>query len=126
MEYIKIGEALKARDLFKEILTESPDYIGSYYHLAKCLVDLQEIEQAIQWYEKGMAAAKLAKDDHAYRELLAAMKTWSIRLNDHLISYQLNGKNLLAYKFSNYQIPLIQHNDLIFSIRNRVGKLCGS
>jgi hypothetical protein len=53
-------------------LTESPDYIGSYYHLAKCLVDLQEIEAAISWYEKGMAAAKLAKDDHAYRELQAA------------------------------------------------------
>ncbi len=72
LEYIKIGEALKARDLFIEILTESPDYIGSYYHLAKCLVDLQEIEAAISWYEKGMAAAKLAKDDHAYRELQAA------------------------------------------------------
>ncbi len=72
LEYIKIGEAIKARDLFLEILNESPDYIGSYYHLAKCLVDLQEIEAAISWYEKGMAAAKLAKDDHAYRELLAA------------------------------------------------------
>ena len=72
LEYIKIGEAQKARDLFIEILTESPDYIGSYYHLAKCLVDLQEIEAAITWYEKGMAAAKLAKDDHAYRELQAA------------------------------------------------------
>jgi Tfp pilus assembly protein PilF len=71
LEYIKIGEALKARDLFIAILTESPDYIGSYYHLAKCLVDLQEIEAAIGWYEKGMAA-KLAKDDHAYRELQAA------------------------------------------------------
>jgi hypothetical protein len=35
-------------------------------------VDLQEIEAAISWYEKGMAAAKLAKDDHAYRELQAA------------------------------------------------------
>ena len=72
MEYIKIGEALKAKDLFIEILTASPDYIGSYYHLAKCLVDLQEVESAISWYEKGMAAAKLAKEEHAYRELLAA------------------------------------------------------
>ena len=72
LEYSKIGEDLKARDLFLEILVDSPDYVGSYYHLAKCLVDLQEIEAAIQWYEKGMAEAKLAKDDHAYRELLAA------------------------------------------------------
>ena len=72
LEYIKIGEDLKARDLFIEILEETPDYIGSYYHLAKILEKLQEKDAAIEWYEKGMAAAKLAKDDHSYRELQAA------------------------------------------------------
>ena len=72
LEYIKIGEDLKARDLFLEILTESPDYIGSYYHLAKCLEKLEAREAAIEWYEKGMAAAKLAKDNHAYSELQSA------------------------------------------------------
>jgi tetratricopeptide (TPR) repeat protein len=72
LEYRKLGEEIKARDLFLEILTESPDYIGSYYHLAKCVEKLEEREQAISWYEKGMAATKLAKDYHAYRELQAA------------------------------------------------------
>ncbi len=72
LEYIKIGEDLKARDLFLAILAESPDYVGSYYHLAKCLEKLEDKSGAIEWYEKGMAAAKLAKDDHAYRELQAA------------------------------------------------------
>ena len=72
LEYSKLGDDVKARDLFLEILTESPDYIGSYYHLAKCLEKLEQREEAISWYEKGMAAAKLAKDDHAYRELQAA------------------------------------------------------
>ena len=72
LEYIKIGEDIKARDLFVQILTETPDYIGSYYHLAKILEKLQERSAAIEWYEKGMAAAKLVKDDHAYRELQAA------------------------------------------------------
>jgi hypothetical protein len=46
--------------------------VGSYYHLAKCLEALSEKEAAIEWYEKGMAACKLAKEDHAHRELLAA------------------------------------------------------
>jgi tetratricopeptide (TPR) repeat protein len=69
---IKIGELLKAKSLFIEILSEFPDYVGSYYHLAKCLEALSEREAAIEWYEKGLAATKLAKDDHAYRELLAA------------------------------------------------------
>ncbi len=72
LEYIKMKELQKARNLFLEILQESPDYVGSYYHLAKVLTLLQEKEAAIEWYEKGMAAAKLAKDDHAYRELQGA------------------------------------------------------
>ena len=72
LEYLKIGEDIKARDLFVAILTEWPDYIGSYYHLAKCLEKLADKDEAIIWYEKGMAAAKLAKDDHAYRELQGA------------------------------------------------------
>jgi tetratricopeptide (TPR) repeat protein len=72
LEYVKIGDLHKAKALFIEILTESSDYVGSYYHLAKCLETLSEKEAAIEWYEKGLAACKLAKEDHAYRELLAA------------------------------------------------------
>jgi tetratricopeptide (TPR) repeat protein len=72
LEYSKLGEDQKARDLYIDILNESPDYIGSYYHLAKCLERLGQHQEAIEWYEKGMAAAKLAKEDHAYRELQAA------------------------------------------------------
>ncbi|NCW11938.1 MAG: hypothetical protein EBV82_02025 [Chitinophagia bacterium] len=72
LEYLKLGEDLKAKELFMAVLSDSPEYIGSYYHLAKCLEKLADKEGAIDWYEKGMAAAKLAKDDHAYRELQAA------------------------------------------------------
>lgn len=54
------------------ILTQSPDYIGSYYHLAKLLEKMQEKQLAIEWYEKGMQAAKQAGDQHAYNELQAA------------------------------------------------------
>lgn len=72
LEYMKLGEDAAARELFEAILTESPDYVGSYYHLAKLLEKMEEREQAIQWYEKGMAAAKQAGDNHAYSELQAA------------------------------------------------------
>ena len=72
LEYIKIGEDSKARDLFVEILTDAPDYIGSYYHLAKLLEKLEQTDLAIKWYEQGMEAAKKAKDNHAYNELQAA------------------------------------------------------
>ncbi len=72
LEYIKIEENLQARVLFEDILTESPDYIGSYYHLAKLLEKLEQTDLAIKWYEQGMQAAKKAKDNHAYNELQAA------------------------------------------------------
>ena len=72
LEYIKIGEDPKARILFEEILFDSPDYVGSYYHLAKLLEKLEQTELAIKWYEKGMEAAKKANDNHAYNELQAA------------------------------------------------------
>ena len=72
MEYLKIGDDKQARELFEAILTASPDYIGSYYHLAKLLEKMQENTLAIEWYEKGMAAAKQAGDNHAYNELQAA------------------------------------------------------
>ena len=74
LEYIKIGEDLKARILFEEVLIDSPDYIGSYYHLAKLLEKMEKTELAIEWYEKGMLAAKEAKDNHAYNELQAALE----------------------------------------------------
>jgi Tfp pilus assembly protein PilF len=72
LEYIKIGGDQQAKELFTTILTESPDYVGSYYHLAKLLEKLELTQEAITWYEKGMEAAKAAKDQHAYNELQAA------------------------------------------------------
>jgi Tfp pilus assembly protein PilF len=72
LEYIKIGEDEKARELFEAILVASPDYIGSYYHLAKLLEKLEQPGLAIKWYELGMAEAKKAGDNHAYNELQAA------------------------------------------------------
>lgn len=72
LEYMKLGEAAAARELFEAVLTESPDYIGSYYHLAKLLEKMEQVPLAIQWYEKGMAEAKRAGDNHSYNELQAA------------------------------------------------------
>jgi Tfp pilus assembly protein PilF len=72
LEYIKLGNEAGARKLFETILTREPGYIGSYYHLAKLLERTGETEPAIQWYEKGMQAAKAAGDNHSYNELKAA------------------------------------------------------
>jgi len=72
LEYIKIEDDKTAREIFEEILTQDPGYIGSYYHLAKLLERTGDTNAAIQWYEKGMEAAKKAGDNHALGELRSA------------------------------------------------------
>jgi len=72
LEYIKAGDDATARNLFEQILSEDDRYIGSYYHLGKLLERNGESKLAIEWYEKGMKAAKQANDNHAYNELQSA------------------------------------------------------
>lgn len=72
LEYIKIGNDGEARKLFNEILVREPGYVGSYYHLGKLLERAGEAAEAINVYEKGMAEAKKAGDNHSYNELQGA------------------------------------------------------
>jgi len=72
LEYVKAGNDADARAMFEKILQNNPAYIGSYYHLGKLLERTGDTKAAIQWYEKGMAAAKAAADAHALNELRAA------------------------------------------------------
>jgi Tfp pilus assembly protein PilF len=72
LEYLKENKDIEAQQLFEAVLMDSPGYIGSYYHLGKLLEKKGETEKAIEWYEKGMQAAKAANDQHAYNELQAA------------------------------------------------------
>ena len=77
LEYIKKGNDEEARKLFVEILLREPTYIGSYYHLGRLLERTGENEKAIKIYEKGMAEARRAGDNHTYNELMAAYEELS-------------------------------------------------
>ena len=72
LEFIKIDNDTAAEQLLKAILTQSPEYIGSYYHLAKLLERKGDTQEAIQWCEQGLQAAKKQNDMHAYSELQSA------------------------------------------------------
>ena len=72
LEYIKLENDTEAKILFESILKDSPDYIGSYYHLGKLLERNGETNEAITCYEKGMDEAKKLNEQHAYTELQAA------------------------------------------------------
>lgn len=72
LEYVKLGDDAKARQLFEAVLERDPEYVGSYYHLAKLFERIEERDKAIEWYEKGMKKAKEKGDQHAYNELQSA------------------------------------------------------
>lgn len=72
LEHIKLGDDNAAKDLFTAVLEQSPDYTGSYYHLAKLLERQGDTTAAIGVYEKGMEACKKAGDIHALNELRMA------------------------------------------------------
>jgi Tfp pilus assembly protein PilF len=72
LEYIKLGDVTTARRLWEDLLAHDPAAVGSYYHLGKLLEGIGETTLALEWYEKGMAAAKAAGEKRAYNELQGA------------------------------------------------------
>ncbi|MES1214954.1 MAG: hypothetical protein ABUT20_05525 [Bacteroidota bacterium] len=72
LEYVKAGDDADAKKLFEDLLTRDAGYVGSYYHLGKLLERINETEDAVKWYEKGMTEAKKAGDMHAFGELRGA------------------------------------------------------
>lgn len=74
LEYSKLGDDETARDYFQGVLSANPNYVGTYYHLAKLLERNGDEQGAIQVYEKGMEVAKSAGDQHALGELRGALE----------------------------------------------------
>ena len=72
LEYIKIEEDEKAKQLFQNLLQDDDSYVGSYYHLAKLLERNDRFDEAKEVYERGMLKAKECGDMHTYNELRTA------------------------------------------------------
>lgn len=72
LEFIKLGDDARARELLEGLLGADPGYVGSYYHLGKLLERVGAVSLAVEWYEKGMGVAKAAGEQQAYNELRGA------------------------------------------------------
>ena len=68
-EYLRLNETEKALDYYENLVTNHPDYVGTYYHLGKLYEALNRKEDAIITYEKGMDIARKLRDNHALSEL---------------------------------------------------------
>jgi tetratricopeptide (TPR) repeat protein len=70
MEFVKTGQFERAMDQFGVVLTNDPSYAAAYYHGGQTLEKLGKLDQARDYYRRGIAAAR---DPHARSELEAAL-----------------------------------------------------
>ena len=70
MEYVKAGDPAGAVSEFEALLAVDPAYAAAYFHGGQALEKLGRIEEARQYYSRGVQAAR---DPHARSELQAAL-----------------------------------------------------
>lgn len=73
MEFLKGDDIARTRAGFENMLTNFPDYVGSYYHFGKFLEELGESAKAEEVYKKGILVATKMRNNHAKGELMGAL-----------------------------------------------------
>lgn len=71
-EHEKNGDVQEALSLYKDLVTDDPEYTGTYYHLGKLYENMGETENAGTTYEKGIEMAEKMNDQLSLRELKEA------------------------------------------------------
>lgn len=69
-EYEASGLDDKARTNYVQLLSNDPEYIGAYYHLADLHIRLKEFSEAASVINKGVALADSLKDSKNKAELM--------------------------------------------------------
>ena len=68
-EYFNAKDMDKALFYYEDLVSNHPDYVGTYYHLGKLYEILDRKPDAVMTYLKGMDVARGVGDMHAYSEL---------------------------------------------------------
>ncbi len=70
MEYVKAGKLERAVGEFAAILSADPSYSAAYFHGGQTLEKLGRLDDARDYYRRGIAATR---DAHARAELQASL-----------------------------------------------------
>ena len=73
MEYAQREEYEKAIEQFRTLSEVNPNYSYAYFHAGRVLAKMGRIEEARQWYEKGIEVTSRSGDLHAKGEIEAAL-----------------------------------------------------
>ncbi len=71
-EHEQAGEDAGAISLYEQLVSDSPDYVGTYYHLGKALEREQRDAEAWRVYSTGIEVTGRLGEAHAKAELLGA------------------------------------------------------
>lgn len=71
-EYEKMEQLAFSKENYEKLLTDFPDYVGTYYHYGKLMEKLKEFDRAIEIYSQGIAIAQKIGDRHSQAEMVEA------------------------------------------------------
>jgi tetratricopeptide (TPR) repeat protein len=72
LEYVRIEENDTAKDCFLKLIKEDESYLASYYQLGKLYESLNDLENAVEIYEKGIKIAQKSENKKTLLELQEA------------------------------------------------------
>lgn len=73
LEWLKENNIENAIECFETNHSNHPDYVATYYHLAKAYEEQLNSSKAIELYEEGIEVAQKIGDNHSLRELRSAL-----------------------------------------------------
>lgn len=82
LEYLKLLDYDAALNIFTTLVTNNPNYVGTYYHLGKLQEKMEQFNQALDTYKQGMEVATRLADRHSYNELQGAWNLLTDELSD--------------------------------------------
>lgn len=71
LEYLN-NDVQKAQVYLEKLLKEHPDYVATYYQLAKLYAENEEISKAKMVYEQGLKVSQAQNDTKTFQELQKA------------------------------------------------------
>jgi len=74
MEYLKAGTLEEAAGEFRALLEINENYVAAYFHGGQTLEKMGRVDEAREWYLRGIEASTRAGDGHARSELQAALE----------------------------------------------------
>lgn len=81
MEYEKNKNYNTAEKYYQILITQHPEYGGTYYHYAQLLELLNKTALAESIYQQGLSVLGQKKDAHSHRELTEAYQNFKLNLS---------------------------------------------